>query len=115
MTSLIKVSKRRYPKIGRTSQAEVVKAGVYMIEHVATGRFYLGMSKGVTERVSEMIQLLEQGKHPCKLLNKLFEKDDELLILEYPASTEKARKALVKDILDSVTTPYLYLNDPEFK
>jgi hypothetical protein len=86
-----------------------------MLEHVATGRFYLGQSETVSSDIDKQLALLSIGKHPCKLLNKLYEKDAEIRLFEYPIKAKKARQALLKEIKETCETDYLCLNPRDIK
>jgi hypothetical protein len=86
-----------------------------MLEHVATGRFYLGQSETVSSEVDKQLSLLAIGKHPCKLLNKLYERDAEIRLFEYPIKAKKARQALLKEIKETCLTDYLCLNPRDIK
>jgi len=86
-----------------------------MLEHDATGRFYLGVADRVSETVDKQLTQLAIGKHPCKLLNELYARDSIIRVYEYPIKAEKARKALLKSVMEEASAPYLCLNPKEIK
>lgn len=81
-----------------------------MLEHDATGRFYVGESAHVSKEVDKQLQQLMIRKHPCKLLNGLYDKDPAVRVFEYPARSKAARKSLLKDLRASGSVDYLCLN-----
>ncbi|MBR6351725.1 MAG: helix-turn-helix domain-containing protein, partial [Firmicutes bacterium] len=52
--------------------AEDGKAFVYAIEHVPTGRIYVGCTKDVNRRIAEHMKQLQNGKHPSKQMQSDF-------------------------------------------
>ncbi|MNO12961.1 hypothetical protein D3C76_25810 [compost metagenome] len=100
---------------GRSKRSDYITQGCYMLEHVATGRFYLGQSENVSFDVDKQLSQLSIGKHPCKLLNKLYERDSEIRLFEYPIKAKKARQALLREVKESCTTDYLCLNPRDIK
>lgn len=99
----------------RSKRKAIVAKGCFMLEHDATGRFYLGVSDKVSDTVDKQLSQLALGKHPCKLLNELYARDSIIRVYEYPVKAEKARKALLKAVLDEASAPYLCLNPKEIK
>ncbi|MNP89151.1 hypothetical protein D3C85_15540 [compost metagenome] len=97
------------PSTGRGKRPEIVKAGCYVLEHDATGRFYIGQSSDVSAEVDKQLALLAVGKHPCKLLNALYEKDNVIRVIEYPVKKASDRKRIIADIVAEVAHPYLHL------
>ncbi|MND13154.1 hypothetical protein D3C81_23840 [compost metagenome] len=113
--ALENVVKWLHSSSGRSKRSDNTNQGCYMLEHVATGRFYLGQSETVSSDVDKQLALLSIGKHPCKLLNKLYEKDAEIRLFEYPIKAKKARQALLKEIKETCETDYLCLNPRDIK
>lgn len=80
---------------GRSKRSKVTKEGCFMLEHEATGRFYVSESASVSEEVDNQLKLLALSKHPNKLLNGLYSKDGEIRVYEYPAKGKSARTKLL--------------------
>lgn len=95
------------PASKRAKRLEDVAEGFFVLEHEATGRFYVGESARVSTEVDKQLALLAKGKHPCKLFNILYEKDDIIRVHEYPIAKAKERKQRIKLLLDE--TPHTYL------
>lgn len=95
---------------GRSKRSEIVNQGCYVLEHVATGRFYLGQSETVSKDVDKQLNLLALGKHSNKLLNGLYSKDAEIRLYEYPCKAKAARKKLLQELRDLANPDYLCLN-----
>lgn len=104
------VVKWLHSKSGRSKRSEIVAVGAFMLEHDATGRFYLGHSREVSKEVDKQLSLLATGKHPHKLLSGLYERDNDIRVYEYPAKTKKAVRAVHKELIDTQSTDYLCLN-----
>jgi len=88
----------------------VTETGFYVIEHLLTGKVLVGYSKTVSVDVDQQIKALMGERHPNKPLNLLFERDAELLLLEYPAHSVNAAKDAARKIKRSVSPTYLLLN-----
>lgn len=97
------------PTSRRGKRLEDVGPGCFVLEHDATGRFYVGESNNVSAEVDKQLAQLAKGGHPCKLLNRLYERDDIIRVFEYPTKSMKERKTLMKSIVAAATAPYLYL------
>lgn len=113
--ALVNVVKWLHSSSGRSKRSDTTNQGCYMLEHVATGRFYLGQSENVSSEVDKQLSLLAIGKHPCKLLNGLYAKDADIRLFEYPLKAKKARTALLKQIKETCETDYLCLNPRDIK
>lgn len=94
---------------GRSKRSEIVEHGCFVLEHVATGRFYCNNSATVSKTVDKHLGQLSMGKHPCSLLNVLYAKDSEIRVYEYPLDDEQDRKTLLKELKKEATPSYLYL------
>ncbi len=94
---------------GRSKRSETVTGGCYMLEHDATGRFYLGQSDRVSDEVDKQLAKLAIGKHPCKLLNGLYERDNVIRVYEYAVKSKRHRGKLLDEIKASCTTSYLHI------
>lgn len=94
---------------GRSKRSKIVKTGAYLIDHDATGRFIVGVSTSVSADVDKIIDKLRLGKHPNKILNRLYEADNMLRVFEYPTTKAKAQ-AIVDECVATQSTPYLCLN-----
>mgnify|MGYP000951227811 CR=1 FL=1 len=95
---------------GRSKRTDTVAQGCYVLEHDATGRFYMGESSHVSQEVDRQLALLAVSKHPCKLLNGLYERDNVIRVYEYPCAAKRARKKLLQEQLDNQVFDYLCLN-----
>lgn len=96
---------------------ELVKKGVYVIDHKATGRFIVGTAVDVSKEVDRLMGQLANGKFPIKHLQRQY--TDELqrenrqpvfLITEYPLKSDKDIKKTLKEIRETNTAPYCLLN-----
>lgn len=70
----------------------------------------MGESAHVSNEVDKQLTSLLTGKHPCKLLNGLYERDNMIRVYEYPCKSKKDRKKLLKEQLDNQMFDYLCLN-----
>lgn len=95
---------------GRSKRTEEVQDGCFVLEHDATGRFYLGESAHVSKEVDKQLSQLALGKHPHKLLNELYARDSAIRVYEYPMKAKKARSGLLKELKATASTDYLCLN-----
>lgn len=94
---------------GRSKRTEIVDGGCFMLEHDATGRFYIGQSDNVSMEVDKQLAKLAMGKHPCKLLNGLYEKDNVIRVFEYRVKSKRNRGVLLNEIKAASTTHYLHI------
>jgi len=106
----VKVVKWMHSPSGRSKRPDVVGAGCFVLEHDATGRFYVGESLQVSDEVDKQLALLSAGKHPCKLLNGLYARDSVIRLYEYPEPSKTKRKAAIKALIASASADYLCLN-----
>lgn len=86
------------------------KLGVYVIEHIATGKILVGQSKTVSQDVDMQIQQLMAGRHPNRLMNIQVSMDFDLKLHEYTALSATNAKDMVRQIKASVEPKYLLLN-----
>jgi len=100
---------------GRSKRSGIVNQGCYILEHDATGRFYMGESTHVSQEVDKQLGLLAVSKHPCKLLNGLYERDSAIRVHEYPCASKRDRKKLLKEQIDNQVYDYLCLNSGVIK
>lgn len=96
---------------------ELVKKGVYVIDHRPTGRFLIGSSDDVSKEVDKQLAQLEAGSHPIKLMQRLFDTADDdkgnrppMVITEIPIVSKKDIMMTLHQIRDTNTTPYCLLN-----
>lgn len=102
---------------GKGGRRDIVKKGVFVIDHRPTGRFIIGSSNDVSKEVDKQLKQLEQGKHPVKLLQRLYNMPDDnkgnpppMVIIEYPLNSDKDIKLTLNEIQRTNTTPYCLLN-----
>lgn len=95
---------------GRSKRSAVVDKGCYMLEHEATGRFYIGKSTQVSSEVDRHLDLLSKDKHPHKLLQGLYRGDNEIRVYEYPTKSNKVVMKLLGDLLDEQVNDYMCVN-----
>ena len=95
---------------GRSKRSEEVRTGLYVLEHVATGRLWLGCSAKVSVEVDGLMDALGRGEFPNKLLQSLCKSDLDLQVYEYPTSSMKAAQFLAGRIRPTVYPAYLLLN-----
>lgn len=102
---------------------EIVKKGVWVLDHAPTGRFMIGTSTDVSKEVDRMLAQLEKGKFPNKLMQLLYDKPDNspndprnrtprppMAIIEYPIGNDRDIKRTLKEIRETNTTDYCLLN-----
>ena len=104
----IVVIKWLHSSSGRSKRSEIVNQGWFVLEHEATGRLYLGQSDNVRKDVDKQLSQLANGKHPNKILNVLYEKDNEIRVFEYPQKAKKKRVTLMRELIEKAG--YLCLN-----
>jgi hypothetical protein len=95
---------------GRGKRSEVVTNGVYVVEHLSTGKYIVGCSKTVSADVDKHITALKAERHACKAFNKLCHLDSDLRLLEFPTKTAKESKILETRIRKTTVPQYLILN-----
>ncbi|AAL83173.1 endonuclease [Pseudomonas phage vB_Pae10145-KEN51] len=95
---------------GRGKRSEIVGAGVYVIEHIATGKYLVGLSKTVSNEVDKHIAALRNNSHQNKAMLGLVHRDMDLRLLEYPISKVSDQKALIAKIRATTEPKYLMLN-----
>ena len=93
---------------GRGKRVSEVKSGLWIVEHISTGKFIIGSCGNVSKEVDKQIELLIAGKHPNKKLTKLFEIDPDLKLYEVPMDGKA--KVLEREIRANTTPQYLLLN-----
>jgi hypothetical protein len=94
---------------GRGKRAHLVGSGVYVVEHLPTGKCITGISKTVSADVDKHIQKLLDGTHPNKKFVKLVSMDRDLRLLEYPSTGMSAKQILAR-IRSTCYPKYLLLN-----
>lgn len=60
-----------------SAEDRLVKSGIYKIEHVASGKCYIGSSANIPERLRQHLSLLRMGKHHSPKLQHSFSKYGE--------------------------------------
>lgn len=95
---------------GRGKRAEEVGLGCYVVEHIATGKFIVGVSNQVSKDVDKLIQLIDSGKYSNKAMLELCARDPDLRLLEYPCMNLKQARQVEKAIRSTVVPKYLLLN-----
>lgn len=96
---------------------EIVKKGVWVIDHRNTGRFIMGSSADVSKEVDKQMALLAKGKFPIKHLQRQYNEEQQregrqptFVIIEYPLKSDKDIKKTLKEIRETNTAPYCLLN-----
>ncbi|MCY1294972.1 hypothetical protein D9M68_18590 [compost metagenome] len=100
---------------GRSKRSKITDQGCYVLEHVATGRFFLGQSEHVSKEVDAQLNQLSLGRHPSKLLNGLYSKDHDIRVFETACKSKKERKALLTRLRDEAYPEYLCINPRDVK
>ena len=95
---------------GRGARAELVTQGVYIIDHISTGRFVIGQSRTVSAEVDRQIEQLKGGRHPNKMLQQQYAWEPDIRLIEYPTNSAKEAKRLEAEIRASNDTRYCLLN-----
>uniref|UniRef100_A0AB39CCD4 Endonuclease n=1 Tax=Pseudomonas phage RVTF4 TaxID=3236931 RepID=A0AB39CCD4_9VIRU len=92
-------------------RSTLVTQGVYVIDHIPTGKFIIGQSRTVSAEVDKHIALLKTGRHPNKILQRQYSGYNmDLRMIEIPASNSKEAKKIEAQIRASNTTDYCLLN-----
>jgi hypothetical protein len=95
---------------GRSKRSKITDQGCYVLEHVATGRFFLGQNEHVSKEVDAQLNQLSIGRHSNKLLNGLYSKDHDIRVFEFPCTVKKERKAILVRLVKDAYPEYLCLN-----
>ncbi len=95
---------------GRSKRSASVAHGCFVLEHDATGRFFIGQSDKVSAEVDKHLLALASGKHPSKLLNELYNKDSAIRVYEHPCKSKPTRTRLLRALVDEQANDYLCLN-----
>jgi hypothetical protein len=88
----------------------VIGTGVFVLDHVSTGKYIVSASKNVSLDVDREITKLKAGNHPNKALQRQFNWDQTFACIEYPASNMKEAKRIEAEIRSTNDTPYCLLN-----
>lgn len=83
----------------RSKRTVIVKEGCLVLEHDATGRFYVTESPSVSNEADAQLKLLVLGKHPCNLLNEIYKLDGDIRVIEYECKAKTSRKKLYAELL----------------
>ena len=75
-------------------------SGAYVIEHEATGAFYVGSSSNLRQRLHAHGSQLRNGKHETDKLQELFDYDDSLIIEVFKTNTHSEALDLEQKMLD---------------
>lgn len=105
----------------KCGRREVVRKGVWVIDHRPTGRFLIGSSNDVSKDVDKMLMQLEKGKFPNQLMQQLYDRPDNrpnkpnefrppMSIIEFPLNSDRDIKRTLKEIRETNTTDYCLLN-----
>ncbi len=78
------------------------KPGCYVIEHVATGKKYVGSSVNLSGRINGNLNYLEHGKHKNKNLQEAFNNDPKVEVFVKPTKTEEEARQLEQQIVDEL-------------
>lgn len=84
--------------------------GVYVIDHVSTGRFIVVSSKNVSLDVDKELKAMIRGKHPVKMLQRQFDWEPTIRCIEYPANSYAAAKKIEAEIRATNDCNYCLLN-----
>lgn len=95
---------------GRSKRLETVGTGAFVLEHVATGKLWFGVSKHVSREVDRLLQLVDTQRFPNKILQTLCDSDLDLQVYEYPFRSLKSAQTFVTGLRSTVYPPYLMLN-----
>lgn len=102
---------------GKGGRRDIVKKGVYVIDHRPSGRFIIGQANDVSKEVDKHLAQLESGKHPIKLLQRLYNTPADnhgnppaMVVIEYPLAKDKDIKMTLEEIRRTNSTDYCLLN-----
>lgn len=94
----------------RGARSTLVTQGVFIIDHLSTGKFIIGTSRTVSADIDKQMALLRAGKHPNVKLQRQYTHDQDLRLIEVPAADAKNAKQIEARIRSSNTTDYCLLN-----
>lgn len=92
---------------GRGVKPDPVKAGCFVIEHVATGRVIVNASTTASESADSQIEMFIRKEHPDRRFQRQFDGDEELLITLFPCSGIREARRVALEVVSSVYPPYL--------
>ena len=102
---------------GKGGRRDLVKKGVWVIDHRPTGRFIIGSSSDVSKEVDKQLKQLALGKHPIKRMQELYNNIDDthgnlspMVIVEYPIKSDREIQMTLEEIRHTNTTDYCLLN-----
>lgn len=95
---------------GRGKRAAEVKNGLYIIEHISTGRMIVGVSSHVSKEVDKQLAQLSKGKHENRLFAKLIEMDMDVKLHEVPTKNSKEADKLLDQVVSTTYPDYLNTN-----
>jgi group I intron endonuclease len=84
--------------------------GVYTLTNPRTGEFYVGSSKNIKKRCERHTRELILGNHHCSLLQKVWNKNNNLVINTFPTETREEAYVLEQDFFDRYKDSPLLLN-----
>lgn len=93
---------------GRSARQVTVAGGLLLIVHVATGKFSMQYSNGVSSEADSIIAKLDQGKYKNKKFNQLVSMDSDLELLEMKCSKSVAQSHMTA-IRKSLQPNHTYL------
>lgn len=100
----------RHTPSGKSQRQLWVKEGVWVIEHVATGKLMFGHDTNVSRAIDRIIARLKVGRYEHSALQKLYESDMELKFYEIPVKGPRKCKKLDVTLRKSTYPQYLILN-----
>lgn len=95
---------------GRGSRSVLTTQGVYVIDHISTGRFIVGCSRTVSADVDKQIEQLKAGRHSNKKLQAQYNWEPDIKLIEFPTKNAMEAKKLEAEIRSTNNTPYCLLN-----
>lgn len=96
---------------GRGKRKDICKAGVWVIEHIGTGKLVAGASSEVSEEVDKQLTQIDEGSHSNRLLRELCKRDADICVHEYPTKGIREAQVVLKEIQSSVVPSYLFLGE----
>jgi hypothetical protein len=95
---------------GRGKRVVDVGVGCFMIEHIATGKYVIGVSQQVSRDVDTLIKSILEGRYANKTMVKLCTMDPDLRLLEFATANLRDARKLEKEIRATTEPQYLILN-----
>lgn len=82
----------------------------YVLEHVATGKCFIGSTKDVKRCLAKHREELKKGTHELRSLLELYKRDPQIREKVHLTDTLTEAKRIEKQLIDEMGDSYLLLN-----